>query len=402
MSPLAKMAGQPWLSAWNKAAATVTIAASWLVVRLAMTVVVDPVISGDQTAYVAAAREFVATDGAVLARRSPGYVLFLASTLWLGPHATYAAQSLITLAAAILTQRRLGFWQGLAHAACPFFVIWEWALLTETLCLNALWSGWLLLFSKRPWTSFAGALLVGIAILSRPLLMLLPLFVAPLVVLRLSKRGAFASMAVMYLPVALALSQASGPSYFGVNLWIGTWERDPHWLEGPHTSWPEEAQLTASERNLPLLTAAQNDAPYIEAAKVRYETRPLSSLGSWFARYPYLWIGTRTASVSLEPHAPGWLAYKGSMWILNMSVLLLGCAGAFLALRRRDRERSLLLPIAYVAIIYVPFHNTETRYSVIALPFLLALGIYFCGGLLGGRRNPRHRAVGALPDAPAT
>lgn len=97
---------------------TVTIAAVWLLVRLVMALLADPEISGDQTHYVWAARELVDGEGIELLRRSPGYVLFLAATLWLGPYGVYAVQSLMTLGAAVLTQRRLGFWEGVAIAGC--------------------------------------------------------------------------------------------------------------------------------------------------------------------------------------------------------------------------------------------------------------------------------------------
>jgi uncharacterized membrane protein len=28
------------------------------------------------------------------------------------------------------------------------------------------------------------------------------------------------------------------------------------------------------------------------------------------------------------------------------------------------------IPVAYTALVYIPFHNVETRYSLMALPFL--------------------------------
>jgi len=100
------------------------IVGAWLLVRAGMMFLVHPMIVGDQTAYVEAARAFLASHGAALSARSPAYVLFLSGTLGLGPRGIYALQSLMTLAAALLTRHRLGFWQGLGVAACPFFVIW--------------------------------------------------------------------------------------------------------------------------------------------------------------------------------------------------------------------------------------------------------------------------------------
>lgn len=225
------------------------------------------------------------------------------------------------------------------------------------------------------------------------MLALLPLTATVLLMFRAAKGRVLLVLAFSYLPLAAALPIATGPSFTGVNLWVGTWERDPYWIEHSHTEWPSQAQLTASERAvLPLLPHSGNDDDlFLKAAIERYKVAPLEALSSWFVRYRYLWIGTRTAYTDVEPNTLVWFVYKGSMWLLNLTVLLLGLAGGILALRRRDPERTFLVPIAYVALIYLPFHSTETRYSIVALPFLLALAIYALGDLPAGALRCRER-----------
>ena len=354
------------------------IIGAWLLVRIVMSFFIHPSISGDQPGYVQAARDVIASHGTVLARQSPGYVVFLASVLWLGPRGVYAVQSLLTLGTALFTMRRLGFWQGLAIAGCPFFVTWEWELLTETLCFTALWCGWLLIFWRRSAAdAVRGGLSLAVAVLARPILILLPLAAATVLLLRLQKRQSLILLATALLPIAAGLIQATGPSYFGMNLWFGTWERNPSWLTHSITDWPAEAHLTGQERER-LLSAFKNedDSPFLKTAIERYETAPLQAISSWFVRYRYLWIGTRTEYTGGVTYTFGSLTFKASMWLLNFVVLLLGLIGGFAAFRRRDREAVLLIPIAYVAVVYLPFHSTELRYSIVAVPFLLGLGVY--------------------------
>ena len=69
------------------------------------------------------------------------------------------------------------------------------------------------------------------------------------------------------------------------------------------------------------------------------------------------------------------------MWLLNLAVLVLGLLGAALAVYRRDRIAVLAIPVAYLGLIYIPFHNTELRYSLPAIPFLLAFACYLLAAL---------------------
>lgn len=386
MFAICSHAGIDWLA----------IVAAWLLARAGMMFLVHPMIVGDQTSYIESAHNFLGSHGTVLSARSPAYVLFLSATLEHGPRGVYALQSLMTLTAALLARHRLGFWQGFVVAACPFFVIWEWSLLTETLCVTALWCGWLLMFwpRRRPDRAIGG-FLIGVAALTRPVLLLLPIAAAVLLA-RSSRRGPFVVLATAYLPVIAAFCIASGPSPFGMTLWIGSWERSPNWMmSGTITNWPPEAHLTPGQRHkLVDAYVTSDDRPFLDAALQRYRTEPLGAVASWFVRYPYLWIGTRTAFSTIPRHSLGWWAYKLPFGLLNLSILMLGLAGALEAFRRGGRESTLLVPIAYVAVVYLPFHSTETRYTIMAIPFLLALSVYW----LRLPHSEPGRLIRRLPD----
>jgi hypothetical protein len=322
-------------------------------------------------------------------QRDPGYPLLLAGMLWMGWQGVYALQSLMTLMTALFVNRRLGFWSGISIAACPFFPIFEWALLSEVASVTALCCGWLLAFyPKRGVDVAAGGLLLGIAAALR--MPLLPVCVAALVIViirykRPKKIISFALAAVA--PVALSLGIPDvNRSRIGFQLWIGTWERDPAWMNKSISDFPPYAFTTYAERQR-LLAAlpTHDDSAFLGAALQRLRSDPGFVLGSWVKRYPYLWIGTRTESTS--PNFPRfsipWYAFKTIMFGLNVLVLTAGLIAGFSALWRRDRSAELLVPIACVGLVYLPFHNVEIRYSLPAMPFLLIL----CTRLAGERRQ---------------
>ena len=359
------------------------IIALWALVRLLLLPVIDPVLMrGDDVEYVRGAHQLLAGQG--LPGRSPAFSAFLAVTLWLGPIGIFALQSLATLAAALVTLFYLGFWPALLIAACPFFPMFEWSLLTEPWSVSLLWCGWLLAFRpKRRADPWWGGLLCGLAVLTRTTLLFLPLHGAAALLLTKARRPALALLLAAYVPVAIVLPQARGANYLGFTLWVGTWERNGEWKTTVE-SWPAEATSSPQERAA-LIRAwrTRDDHAFLDKAIERYRTQPGKVLTAWIERYPWLWIGTRTelTNLTLSRATPGWYAFKGAMWLLNLAVLVLGLLGAALAIYRRDRIAVLAIPVAYLGLIYIPFHNTELRYSLPAIPFLLALGCYLLAAL---------------------
>jgi hypothetical protein len=364
---------------------------AWVVVRLLLLPLVDPVLMhGDDAEYVRGAHQLLAGHG--LDGRSPAYSAFLAATLWLGPTGIFAIQSLATLAAAFVTVIYLGFWPALLIAACPFFPMFEWSLLTEPWSVSLLWCGWLLAFWPRrgadPWI---GGVLLALTILMRTTFLLLPLAAAAILLARKARRAALALAVAAYLPVAVILPQAHGNNYLGYVLWVGSWERDGIWKTYSLEDWPSYATYSPKERERLIQAWRTRDDEAIWNAVVdRYRTKPANVLSAWVHRYPWLWTGTRSdlTNLTLPPHSPPWYALKGGLWLLNSVILALGLAGAALALYRRDRVAVLVAPVAYVALIYIPFHNTETRYSLPAVPFLIALACYLLAALQ--HRKAKH------------
>jgi hypothetical protein len=182
------------------------------------------------------------------------------------------------------------------------------------------------------------------------------------------------------LATALILVAPHGSGRFGLNLWIGTWERNGDWyLAGlSEPDFPSYAFQLPSERETVERAWLKEDATFTRLALSRMETHPLSTAKAWIERYPRLWIGTRTDALPmrLPRHSFAWWMAKSAFLMLNMLTLALGFWGL-------SKERGLFaIPVLYIALIYVPFHNCEARYSLPALPFLY----YYASTLLKSNR----------------
>jgi hypothetical protein len=183
---------------------------------------------------------------------------------------------------------------------------------------------------------------------------------------------------------------------FGRNLWVGTWERNPDWAHGSHSPYvaPAYAFRSDGERN-EILRAfdVTDDTVFQKVAIDRLKTSPIEVIKTWIARYPYLWIGTRSELTPLTAAQGGlaWRAIKMSLFATNAIVLFLGLAGILLAFRARSPLSVLIVPIVYIGVIYVPFHNIEPRYSAAALPFLYYFLVYGLRHISGSLQLVRNR-----------
>ena len=183
----------------------------------------------------------------------------------------------------------------------------------------------------------------------------------------------------------------------GINLWVGTWERDPHWIDSgfDHADWPPDAfRSKGEEQRLKLALRDRQDRTFLNVAIDRMVTDPLSVVSSWVVRYPYLWLGTRTEQIQLRPERGTivWTTEKAAFYLLNIATLIAGFAGMVMAIRNDRRWIIAAMPIAYIAILYIPFHNTEPRYSLPAIPFLLAFAAYAATRVMLSFGYPRHNA----------
>ena len=383
--------------------------------RLVMLALVEPIAdlrAGDAEYYLQVAQSLLATgshaiDGVPTAYRPPAYPVFLAAILAVGvaPVAVLAVQSCLSIGAALVTfallkadSRPLAVGVAAIIVSSPFLIVYDYKLIAEALYISLVWVAWLLQFTAPRIGGAARAilagLLIGIAILTRDTLLLLPLFALPFALFSSDRKAMLKRLllaaAASYLTITpWMLRNASLPNEamasegrFGLNLWVGTWERNGDWaLPGLNNAdFPSYAFRDAvEERNLRQALQRGDDAPFRQAALARLRTEPGTVLVTWLNRYPQMWLGTRTDQIKLrhERGSPMWTVLKAGFYALNLLFVALGVAGLMAAVRQRSRWSFFVIPILYTAGIYLPFHNSETRYSLMAMPFLFLFGLWF-------------------------
>ena len=295
----------------------------------------------------------------------PGYPLFLRYV----PQ-PILIQSLLTIGVGWLVGSRLNFAAGLLYVTSPFLILFEWRLLTESLAVNLTVVAFTLTaFPRHKSDVIVGGAAMAAAILVRDTLLFLPL-------LFLFDRRAWPAIAACYLLLApVQLSRGSvtlSEGRMGLNLWKGSWERFPSPNDrgfDANANYPPEAFASADEKSAALEAIARRDDARLRQIAIDRLKQDPGLIANWFIRQPYMWLGTRTElhELRLERGSFAWKCVKGAFWLLNAITLAAGLAA--IAMTRRY---ILLIPLAYLAAIYLPFHSTEPRYSLFALPFLYA------------------------------
>lgn len=340
------------------------IIAAGILARLIVCAITDPSadLFGGDAAYYAA--------GHIDGLRPPLYTLFLSATLPVGWWFPLVLQSALTIGAGVATALvfpgRAGFIAGLVYATCPFFALFDIRLLSESLYLNLLWLGWLALFRKQ---SVGAGLLVGLAILTRDTLALLPLFT--LVFLRTKPAAVMTLVAYLTILPWVAYNGSLSQGRMGLNLWAGTWERNGDWyLNGlDRPQFPAYAFRSLAEEQFVRSRWPDDDA-LRRAAVARMAADPAATALTWAERYPRLWIGTRSDHVTFRAQRGGaiWTAEKLGLLALDIALLVFGLWGL------RRPQWLFVPPIAYAGLVAIPFH-AEARYTLFALPFLICLGV---------------------------
>lgn len=347
----------------------VLIVAAGLAVRLLLLALFDPsqaAAAGDAPDYLHAA-QLLRLGVQPETTRALGYPLFLVPLLPVGVAGIVVVQCCVTIGSAVATwallgRERVALWTGLLIATSPFLALFDFLIRSETLYVELLWLGFLLLYLKRFWWS---ALLIGLAILARDTLILLPLALIPLTFR--DRRYLVPILAASLIGATPTLLTAT-PGRFGLNLWIGTWERNGDWYRNAlaRPQFPPYAFRLPNERNAVESAWNTDDVALARLAVRRIKAHPFQTLATWAVRYPRMWIGTRTdaAPMRLPRHSPAWWTVKLGFLALNLVTLGFGFYGM------ARRPELLAIPIVYIALVYLPFHNCETRYSLAALPFL--------------------------------
>lgn len=310
-----------------------------------------------------------------------------------------------------------------AWALWPPDMLYAGALLSEVLCAALLTTALAaaVLLTQRVRAVVAGGALGALA-LTRDTYLLLPMMVVGLAVVYALWRPGGASIlrhAIVALLVAGAvIAPWTARNYaltgriipvsegrLGLALWMGGWATDDNFTLRDTAGgrvWPPEAFHSEDERRR--LSAPIADTPagmreldraYREAFFARFRAEPLQVVGRWIRRAPQLWTGTRTEIFDFRPDwAPRgsvlWFSAKGVTLALNSAMLLAATAGLILAWRRRSALIWLAVPLVYTALVHLPLHSFENRFSQPVFMFLFpfaGLSIDRLAALIGRRRR---------------
>ena len=321
--------------------------------------------------------------------RGLGYPLFLAAILPFGTAGALVGQSVITIGSTVATyfllgKDKLAFWTAILIASSPFLALFDFHTLSETLYIELLWIGFLLL-RRQQWLS--SGVLVGFAAVVRDTLTLMPVALLPLA---FKDRRYLLTASIATALIAIAPHPSTR---FGFNLWVGTWERNGSWyLHGlEHPRFPPYAFRRPGEKEAVARAWLKDDATMRRLAIERIESSPGATALAWAERYPRLWIGTRSDSMTmrLASGSAAWYAIKSFFFALNLGTLALGVAGL------ARRPGLFAIPVLYIALIYIPFHDCEPRYSLAALPFLYFYAADLCFGPNRLWKGGRNSAAGS-------
>lgn len=386
-----------------------------------------PITGGDAPYFEAGARNLLAVGsyalrpGAPTLFRPPGYSAFLAAvySLSAAPELVRGVQLLLLACTALLLARLARpWWPGPAspsgagrHAApvarlsallCVTYLPLAWMAvqhLSETL-LTFLCVAATLLLGRLPrgrGAAVAAGLVCGAAVLTRPVLLLLPL---PALVLGLRPHPgstvlAALSLGLVTLPWAIRNHQVAGvwtlgcpgvAVYQSARQYDGTlsyqmraedWERfTPDW----------SARQARWEQRLPLARAeyAADQEMLTDARRIMRSVPPLTYLRHLLPRVAALWgVGSNT---------PGWFhRLAQAQWLLYTPLVLLGL---WLERRRLGAQWPLWWPAVFLTGLHLYFH-VEARYTFPARPLLLVYAAVALIFLLDQLKHRRRQMAGA-------
>ena len=291
---------------------------------------------------------------------------------------------------------KLAFVSALLIAVSPFDALMNGRVLSENLVTPLLVLGVLIFMhsnNSKVLFFLSGIMLGGVA-LCRDVYLLFPcLLLLAGIYMRISWRHLavfLLGFLILVGPWAYRNSQmASGGVFlsngiFWTNVWIGVWERDATWTQMPNPYVPPpEALLTYDNGNSPsvVMNAFKNeDQKFFRAVTLDYIlNQPFKVIYTWVARYPLLWFGTRSDlnTSYLTRGSVTWYSLKIIFFGVNAIIIIFALLGIFIALRKKNFPLLLCLPVIYNAVIYIPLHNVETRYSLPVMPILTIYCSFF-------------------------
>ena len=334
-------------------------------------------------------------------QRAPLYSFILWMTSYLPGDwrtVTILMQHILTIGVALFCYSRLRPWNpGVAFVwaalwlSSPFPSLSDMLILQESVYTNLSMLAAVLTFSTLPKMGMRVSIVLGLLLASlawvRDAYLFLPIAFA-FAILWYTKFAAFRQVILMLVVFVLAVTpwmarnaSLEGGGFFmskgiaGMSLFIGTWQRDANWEQ----SWlrghnlPEHAFDSEDERNrLTQAMQIRDDDVLMREAVNRIRERPLEIAGIWVQRSLSMWVGTRSDLVTLrlERASLPWTLFKIILFGMNALVLLLGILGMLIFGLRTSPLLIFTGLIGYVYLIYLPFLNIETRYSMPALVWL--------------------------------
>jgi hypothetical protein len=337
--------------------------------------------------------------------RPPLYSFFAGIIAYISETAAffYVLQSIISISFSIsiyfILQKygpKISFWSALLIAVSPFDILMNGRILSENLVTPLLILGSFYFINSSGFKKrfFISGILLGSVALCRDIYVLFPLF---LLVIGFFMKITWKNLAIFFLaflmvvaPWAYRNSQLpSGGLFlskgiFWTNLWMGTWEINSDWtrITNPYILPPEALQTVDNGESPTVVIDAfnKNDEDFFKNVVISYiQKNPLKVLYAWIVRYPILWLGTRSGlnTSILARNTIPWYLIKAIFYFINGLIVILAVLGFFVASRSKRLPFLISIPVIYNAIIYIPFHNVEARYTLPVMPILIIYACFF-------------------------
>ena len=244
-------------------------------------------------------------------------------------------------------------------------------------------------------------LLLGFVTLTREVYALFPFLLFPALALRLPYRLVFKLRTLLIAGLVMCFTitpwihrnylLAPGVPFIskgimGLSLYYGTW------VEGGGSAWTQKwfqgVDLPPAAFNLSRFdkqfvqeaVVSRNDSDLKSIAIDSILNHPLKVFSNWIRRVPYMWFGTRSDLIALNPvtGSASWYLTKSFLYLLNLSFIIFGLLFLLVSLPVFPSSLLVLVTLpAYNLLIYLPFLNIETRYSHPSVPILILFSSLF-------------------------
>jgi len=392
-----------------------------LALRVAVAITLPPrYFFPDAKDYVNAAENLIQTHtygrvaGVPGASPSPGYPLFLALVYLLLGHSILAvrlSQAILDTLTCLLVfflakkvyDRKVAIVSLLAVALYPVAIAWSAFHLSETLYTFLVAVFFLCLVksfdSPTSLNIFLGGMTFTLALLTRELLVLFPLFIfAALIWTKFKLKQIGKYVVIFSLGVAVVLAPWVVRNYLSLHRFVLVTDRTGS-LQYDVTGYvassnAERAQRDERQRRLEeILSGARglNDTTYNEVLNFDFMSQhPRLYLKMIYVRFQTLWFHPDGLD-----RLPSW-PLKAAYVFGQLVFLGLGCFGMFLAIRERNKlTYPLILVFPYVTVVILALLRPQPRYKMPFLPYMFIFAVSgLCSIWAALRRSCMGRSCG--------